>query len=122
MDHNIVGWSLFGSLLLVVVLSILAVLQSHRCPKAARVKKLGRYCSYGLAAVVLLNLAAFIWSLISAPAVAADAAGRATRTAMFVAEGMNTLAFMLVSLLIPAVCTIYLKLRARHLARKVKPS
>jgi hypothetical protein len=40
---------------------------------------------------------------------------------MFVAEGMNTLAFMLVSLLIPAVCTIYLKLRARHLARKVKP-
>jgi hypothetical protein len=51
-DHNILGWPLFGSLLLVVV--------SHRRPDAARVKTLGRYCSYGLAVVLLLNVAAFI--------------------------------------------------------------
>ena len=81
---------------------------------------MGTYCLYGLLVAVALNLAAFVWSLISAPAVEAGAAGRATRMAIFAAEGMNTLAFMVVSLVIPAGCTIYLKLRARHLARKVK--
>jgi len=119
MDHNVFGWSLFFLLLAVVVLSILAVIQSHRRPDAARVKRAARYCAYGLVLVVVLNLTAFIWSLLTAPDVAAGAAGRSTRLAIFVSQGMNTLAFMVVSLLIPAGCTVYLKLRARHLARKV---
>lgn len=122
MINSVVGWVTSIVLLLATVLSILAVLHSHRNPKAPLARKLAQGCGVAVLVAVLTAVVGYLSVLFGAAETLEQVgpAGRATFMARIISEGINTAAFAVVALLVPTVCMIYLFLRAGRLEKEAQ--